>query len=123
VTGRSSARMLITNLDTHTASYVSVAELAAYWDVTRQLVYKHIQSGSLPAIRLGPRCFRVRTRDAVEFERRFSSRSGSGGGSPSGNRRTVPMQLLRQPRNAPASKEVSFAPAPQRSEADGGTGD
>jgi hypothetical protein len=60
--------MLITNLNTHAASYVSVAELAAYWDVTRQLIYKHIQSGLLPAICLGPRCFRVRTKDALEFE-------------------------------------------------------
>ena len=66
--------MGITNLNTHAASYVTVAELAEYWDVTRQLVYKHIQSGLLPAMRLGPRCFRVRTVDAVAFERILSSR-------------------------------------------------
>ncbi len=66
--------MVITNLSTHAASYVSVAELAEYWEVTRQLVYKHIQAGSLPAMRLGPRCFRVRTTDALDFERALSSR-------------------------------------------------
>ena len=82
--GRSYAFMLITNLNTHNASYVSVAELAEYWEVTRQLVYKHIQAGSLPAMRLGPRCFRVRTADALEFERAVSSRRirwNSGGAS------------------------------------------
>ncbi len=66
--------MLITNLNTHAASYVSVAELAEYWDVTRQLVYKHVQSGQLPAIQLGPRCFRIHTKDAVAFERLISSK-------------------------------------------------
>jgi excisionase family DNA binding protein len=73
--------MVITNLNNHSASYVTVAELAAYWEVTRQLVYKHIQSGLLPAIRLGPRCFRVRTEDAVAFERLLSSKAGNGNGS------------------------------------------
>lgn len=66
--------MVITDLNNHTTSYVTVAELAEYWDVTRQLVYKHIQSGQLPAIQLGPRCFRVHTRDAVAFERLVSSK-------------------------------------------------
>jgi excisionase family DNA binding protein len=66
--------MVITNLNTHAASYVSVAELADYWEVTRQLVYKRIQSGLLPAMRLGPRCFRIRTADALAFERHVSSK-------------------------------------------------
>ena len=69
--------MGISNLRTHSASYVTVAELAEYWEVTRQLVYKHIQTGLLPAMRLGPRCFRVRTADAIDFERQLSSKSSS----------------------------------------------
>lgn len=87
--------MGINNLNTHAASYVTVAELAEYWDVTRQLVYKHIQSGLLPAMRLGPRCFRIRTQDAVEFEQLLSSKWGNNGTPPSGPR-TLSMQLIRQ---------------------------
>jgi excisionase family DNA binding protein len=83
--------MGITNLTTHTASYVTVAELAEYWDVTRQLVYKHIRSGQLPAIRLGPRCFRIPTKEVLAFEQLASSkwwksgranRGGKSGGAP-----------------------------------------
>ena len=73
--------MGISNLKTHSASYVTVPELAEYWEVTRQLVYKHIQTGLLPAMRLGPRCFRVRTTDAIDFERLLSSKSSSIPGS------------------------------------------
>lgn len=87
--------MGIANLKTHSASYVTVAELAEYWEVTRQLVYKHIQSGLLPAMRLGPRCFRVRTADAIEFERLLSSKSNAIPGS-NGGLRASSVQLIRQ---------------------------
>jgi excisionase family DNA binding protein len=88
--------MGISNLKTHSASYVTVAELADYWEVTRQLVYKHIQTGLLPAMRLGPRCFRVRTEDAIDFERLLSSKSSS---IPrSHGERASSIQLVRQPR-------------------------
>jgi len=66
--------MQILDLNTHPASYVSVADLAAYWEVSRQRIYKHIEAGLLPAIRLGPRCFRVHTKTAAEFERMLSTR-------------------------------------------------
>jgi excisionase family DNA binding protein len=88
--------MGITNLNTHSASYVTVAELAEYWDVTRQLVYKHIQSGLLPAMRLGPRCFRVRTKDAVEFEQLLSSKWSTNGPPPPVGPRTLLVQLVRR---------------------------
>ena len=114
--------MPITNLNTHAASYVSVAELATYWDVTRQLVYKHIQSGSLPAIRLGPRCFRVRTTDAVDFERSLSSRSGNGGGR-NGSPRAGAMQLVRHGRRWRTPPETRVNQAKQKTEAHDGTGD
>ena len=92
--------MVITNLNTHAASYVTVAELAEYWDVTRQLVYKHIQSGLLPAMQLGPRCFRVRTKDALEFERMVSSRSnGTPAGPPGGPRRASIQLISPRPRH------------------------
>jgi excisionase family DNA binding protein len=66
--------MTISNLNSHPATYVTVAELAKYWEVTREQVYKHIRSGRLPALRLGPRCFRVRTSTAAAFERMVSSK-------------------------------------------------
>jgi len=66
--------MQILDLDTHPTSYVSVADLAEYWEVSRQRIYKHIEDGLLPALRLGPRCFRVNTKAAVAFERMLSTR-------------------------------------------------
>jgi excisionase family DNA binding protein len=64
--------MPILDLANHPADYVTVAELAEYWAVSRQQVHKRIESGSLPAIRLGSRLYRVRTQAAIEFERRAS---------------------------------------------------
>jgi excisionase family DNA binding protein len=58
------------DLKSHPQPYVTVAELAAYWLVGRKQIYKQIDAGTLPAIRLGPRLFRIRTTDALEFERR-----------------------------------------------------
>ncbi len=64
--------MAIRNLATHPAHYVTVAELAEYWAVSRQQIYMRIESGALNAIRLGSRLYRVRTQAALEFERRAS---------------------------------------------------
>jgi excisionase family DNA binding protein len=64
--------MPIVDLFTHEAQFVTVGELAEYWAVSRQQIYKRIESGSLPAIRLGSRLYRVRTRAALEFERQAS---------------------------------------------------
>jgi excisionase family DNA binding protein len=64
--------MAIRDLAAHSANFVTVAELADYWAVSRQQVYKRIESGALEAIRLGTRLYRVRTRAALEFERRAS---------------------------------------------------
>ena len=105
--------MVITDLNTHAASYVSVAELAEYWDVTRQLVYKHIQSGQLPAIQLGPRCFRVPTKDAVAFERQMSSKwrkNANGGGVKVGRAPIVPLTRRQAP---PPDEPVPSAAASQ----------
>jgi excisionase family DNA binding protein len=112
--------MDITNLNTHSAVYVTVAELAEYWEVTRQLVYKHIQSGSLPAICLGPRCFRVRTKDALEFERLLSSK-WTNGATPKSSPRAPSIQLIRQ-KTRPAQRGHDVASAVQTTEVDDGTG-
>jgi excisionase family DNA binding protein len=60
--------MPIRDLATHPNPYVSVGELASYWRVGRKQIYKHIDAGTLSAIRLGPRLFRIRTITARDFE-------------------------------------------------------
>jgi excisionase family DNA binding protein len=64
----------VRNLQEHPEPYVTVAELAAYWLVGRKQIYKQIDAGTLPAIRLGPRLMRIRTVDAIEFEGRANLR-------------------------------------------------
>ena len=60
--------MPILDLATHPVPYVSVGELANYWRISRKQIYKQIDAGTLEAIRLGPRLFRIRTSVAREFE-------------------------------------------------------
>jgi excisionase family DNA binding protein len=61
--------VVIRDLATHSAHYVTVGELAEYWSVSRRQIYKHIESGALDAIRLGPRLYRIRAVAAAAFER------------------------------------------------------
>ena len=61
--------MPIRDLASHQARYVTIAELAEYWGVSRQQIYKRIDSGALEAIQLGSRRVRVRTTAALEYER------------------------------------------------------
>ena len=61
--------MRLQDLRSHPEPYVTVAELAEYWLVGRKQIYKQIDAGTLPAIRLGPRILRIRTADALKFER------------------------------------------------------
>lgn len=61
--------MPIHDLASHPEFYVKVGDLAEYWAVSRQQIYKQIESGALEALRLGPRLYRVRTSAALEFER------------------------------------------------------
>ena len=67
--------MPIRDLASHQARYVTIAELAEYWGVSRQQIYKRIDSGALEAIQLGSRLVRVRTIAALEYER--NARVGS----------------------------------------------
>jgi excisionase family DNA binding protein len=62
----------VRDLASHAAPYLTVGELARYWLVSRRQIYKQIEEGKLPAIRFGPRSLRVRTSDAIQFERRSS---------------------------------------------------
>lgn len=63
-------RHRIRSLQEHHESYVTTSELAEYWMVSRSQIYKHIEAGTLKAIRLGPRLLRISTEDAIDFERR-----------------------------------------------------
>jgi excisionase family DNA binding protein len=63
-------RMRVQDLKTHPEPYITVAELATYWLVGRKYIYKLIETGRLRAIRLGPRLLRIRTTEAIQFERR-----------------------------------------------------
>ena len=49
--------------------YVTVSQLARYWRISRAQIHKKIESGTLRAIRLGPRLLRISTADAIHFER------------------------------------------------------
>jgi excisionase family DNA binding protein len=71
------ARQSLRNLKTHQEAYVTIGELAEYWLVSRKQIYKQIEAGTLPAIRLGPRLLRIRTIDAREFEKRANMQSTS----------------------------------------------
>jgi excisionase family DNA binding protein len=69
--------MPIRDLAAHTARYVTVGELAEYWAVSRQQIYKRIGSGALESIRLGSRLYRVRTGAALEYERNATVTNGA----------------------------------------------
>lgn len=58
----------IHDLGTHQGAYVTLPSLKAYWQVEYQTLRKWVQGGYLPAYRFG-RLWRVRTADALAFER------------------------------------------------------
>ena len=45
---------MIDNLDTHQAKFVTVQELADYWNITPKTIYRHIEKGALPNTRVLP---------------------------------------------------------------------
>ena len=61
--------MPIEDLNSHPFAYVKVRDLAAYWAVSPNQVYRQIRSGALEALRFGPRVYRVSTESARRFER------------------------------------------------------
>jgi excisionase family DNA binding protein len=64
--------MSIENLARHVSRFVTVSELAAYWLVSPQQIRRHIETGELDAIRLGPRLYRIAVEDALRFEQRIT---------------------------------------------------
>lgn len=61
--------LMIRDLSSHPAPYVTIAELARHWRVSRRQIRKYIEAGTLEATILGPRLLRIRTGAAVELER------------------------------------------------------
>ena len=58
----------IEDLRTYPEPYVTLSQLARYWRVSGRRLRRHIESGALPAIRIGPRLLRISTADARRFE-------------------------------------------------------
>jgi excisionase family DNA binding protein len=65
----------LTDLLAYSGAFVTVRQLAEYWEVSRKHVLKLIENGSLESIRLGPKTYRVRIQAALEFEARNGNRS------------------------------------------------
>jgi excisionase family DNA binding protein len=99
------------NLESHPEPYVTVAELADYWLVGRKQIYKQIDAGTLPAIRLGPRLLRIRTADAREFERRANMRPQN---PKNRDRVEGPGHLHRRMDKEKAAHSVTVVPVRQR---------
>lgn len=91
---------MIENLSTHGAAFVTVHELATYWDVSRRQVYKHIETGTLRAMRLGLRCYRIPTRAAIEFERQMSTYGSATAIRPAHRLCAVPVSIHQDVRRA-----------------------
>lgn len=64
--------MAIRNLADHPLSFVTVRELAEYWLVSQKQIRRHVASGCLQGIRVGPRLYRVTVASALALERAFA---------------------------------------------------
>jgi excisionase family DNA binding protein len=91
--------MQIRNLATHPNRYITIAELASYWSVSRQQIYKLVESGALGTIRLGTRLYRIPTQLAVEFERqaRVHASTANNGNSARGRTKQSDTASLAEP--------------------------
>ena len=89
--------MAIRDLASHQARYVTITELAEYWGVSRQQIYKRIDTGALDAIQLGARLVRVRTAAALDYERdsRVAARGSGQNASPRTDKRPKTTNLKR----------------------------
>jgi len=93
---KKSERIRLADLKSHQEPYVTIAELAEYWMISRKHIYKQIDAGTLRAIRLGPRLLRVRTADAIDFERRAKLQQPEANASKSATQSVGGRQRRRQ---------------------------
>lgn len=104
--------MTIRDLSTHPAHHLTVSELADYWAVSRQQIYKRIESGALAAIRIGSRIYRVPTRVALEYECRASVPAGLAAGMDSQRgSRAIALSVKPKPARASAGSTPARAVA------------
>ena len=61
--------MAIHNLANHATPYVTVRELAEYWQVSARQIRQRVAAGHLSGLRLGPRICRISVASALAFER------------------------------------------------------
>jgi excisionase family DNA binding protein len=73
------SRKPLTDLESYGSPFITVRQLAEYWNVSRQQVLRLIEKGRLESVRLGPKTYRIRVEAALAFERRSGSRDQSGG--------------------------------------------
>jgi excisionase family DNA binding protein len=59
----------IENLEVHPEPFVTPGELARHLKVSLDTIHRAIGTGSLAAVRVGPRLLRIRTEDARRFLR------------------------------------------------------
>lgn len=72
-----SKKARIRDLDSHPTPYVTITSLADYWGISRKMIYKQIDAGTLDAVRFGPRLYRIKTSEARRFERSAKLSPGS----------------------------------------------
>lgn len=58
----------IRDLETHPDRHVTPQELAEYYRVAESTIYRQVQKGALPAVRVG-RAVRIRLEDAQRYGR------------------------------------------------------
>ncbi|WP_082969088.1 AlpA family transcriptional regulator [Mycobacterium sp. E2699] len=56
-----------TEAETPLPPLLSPSQAAAYAGVDRKTIYRRIEDGTLPAVRFGPRCLRVRREDLLKL--------------------------------------------------------
>lgn len=103
-------RVPIADLATHPAPYLTIGELADYWNVSRNQIRRYVLSGEVPALRLGPNLCRIPTSAAFQFERRaritpVNRSQPETGAPPVENDRRAPIPLSSRQNRRPAAKK------------------
>ncbi len=65
----------IVDLDTHAEPYVTIQQLADYWQVSYRTIQRHIEKGALAVVRLGP--FEKLVRIPIDEARRYGRPNGA----------------------------------------------
>ena len=88
--------MAIRSLTEHPVSFVTVRELADYWLVSQKQIRKHVATGCLQGIRVGPRLYRITVASALALEQAFAQ-TAAAGARPDKLRAPVPRPTAASP--------------------------